>query len=514
MKKSLLAGILLFLSVLGKAQFTTNDLVYYVGDGPDTAILVIDFLDETVDETYAWGFLFDATMDVTGGDMLDAIQEDEANLTVELMSGFLNNIYFNSHIGEGGDPNFWGTWSKTDESEWELNDGLSEILNNGDWFGCSYTDFDPAVAPGEPLPAYASKWFNTDEIVFTVGTGNDTAVLVVDFVSGLMGEAVSYAWAYAFDGTTTGTEMMNDIADADINLSVSADAFLNDIIYNGLEGIGGDPYYWATWSGTNLSDWTMNAGLGTVVNPGDWFGCSYADWEPRRPWAPITSIAAEAFTAVELMELAGEGDNQVILVIDFNEREEGGSYAYSYRFDTETVLASDVLTALEDIEIFGLDFDLTGGFLNAVSCIPYDEEAAGGDPNYWSTWSGTNAGDWVMNSGIGEELSAGDWFACSYTAWSPATPPSIPTPGLYLSNIAEESFEYSIYPNPTAGIAYIELDACESVRVYDLSGKLLLEKSDQKNVVTLDLSAYETGIYLVEVVKNGKVYPSKIQHVK
>ena len=106
---------------------------------------------------------------------------------------------------------------------------------------------------------------------FWVGSGTDSAVFVLDFVEDVYGEAVTYAWGYLFEGTTDAGEMLANIDAADVNLDINADAYLNDIFFNGLVGVGGDPNYWGTWSGTNLTDWTMNAGLTTEITNGDWF---------------------------------------------------------------------------------------------------------------------------------------------------------------------------------------------------------------------------------------------------
>ena len=165
-----------------------------------------------------WGFLFDATESITGGDALDAIALNEDKLDYVVDGGFLTEIHYNQHTGVSGDPAFWGIWSRTADTDWESNDGLSEELANGDWWGCSYTDFDPAILPGEPIAAYESAKYDASMIQYWVGTGADSAVLVVDFVVGPSGEAMSYAWGYRFDGTTDGETMLNAIAAADVNL--------------------------------------------------------------------------------------------------------------------------------------------------------------------------------------------------------------------------------------------------------------------------------------------------------
>lgn len=505
MRKLLLTGAILLNSILGRSQFTPDDIVYYVGEGPDTAVFVLDFLDGTSDSCYVWGYLFDAALSVSGGDMLAAIAADEDQLTINTGGGFLNDIYYNNHLGEAGVPNYWGTWSKTDETDWVTNAGLSEVLANGDWFGCSYTDFDPAIVPGEPIPAYASARYTEEMVQFWVGEGANSAVFVIDFVTDLYGETVSYAWGYRFDGTTDGTTMLADIATEDVNLTINAGPFLNDILFNGLQGLAGDPNYWATWSGTNLSDWTMNAGLATEINNGDWFGCSYADWPPRRPFYPISALDSSDFTFESTSEYGGFGPNKVMLVLDFNEWNPDHSYAFEYHFDTETITAEELMIGLEEATIFGLGFDLTGGFLNDAGHYPAGEYAAGGAPNYWSTWSATNAGGWVMNGGISEVLSDGDWFGCSYTAWNPATPPSMPQEGLLYWGIDEEQGADGIfvYPNPASTECSFFLNASSPIKVMDLQGRVLVEQAGLIGLNSIDVSRFEAGSYLLFVWIEG-----------
>lgn len=504
MRKLVLTAAILLSSIWGRTQFTVNDLVYFVGEGPDTAVLVIDFIDGTDDPSYAWGYLFDATDAQTGGDLLNAIAADEAQLVVNTGGGFLNDIYYNSHIGEAGVPNYWGTWSRTDETPWVTNSGLTEVLANGDWFGCSYTDFDPAIVPEEPLSAYASSAYTSEMVQFWVGEGANSAVFVVDFVTDVYGEAVSYAWGYRFDGSTDGTEMLADIAAADVNLTINAGPFLNDILFNGMEGLAGDPNYWGTWSATNLSDWTMNIGLGTVINDGDWFGCSYATWPARRPFYPISALDSADFTFDNVEDYAGLGPNKVMLVLDFNEWYPDHSYAFGYYFETETITAEELMIGLEEAAMFGLGFDLSGGFLNSAGHYPAGEYAEGGSPNYWSTWSAVNAGGWVMNGGISEVLSDGDWFGCSYTAWNPATPPSMPVEGLLFWGIDELATSgLSLYPNPASTVFSFVLESPAPIQLVDLQGRVLVQQQGVIGVNTVDVSALAPGSYILMTEVNG-----------
>ncbi|MFT5819031.1 MAG: hypothetical protein ACI8ZM_000253 [Crocinitomix sp.] len=511
MRKVLLFGAIMLASLAGKSQFTQSDLIYYVGDGPDTAVIVIDWLDETPDSSYAWGFLFDATADVTGEDALTAIAADEQKLDFLIESGFLTEIHYNAHTGVSGDPAFWGIYSKMADTDWEENDGLAEVLTNGAWWGCSYTDFDPEILPGEPIPAYESAKYDASMVQFWVGAGADSAVLVVDFVVGPSGEAMTYAWGYRFDGTVDAETMLNDVASADVNLLVNAGPYLNDIIFNGLEGLAGDPHYWNTYSGTNLTDWTTNFGITTTINSGDWFGCSYDAWPARRPFNPISALDSADVPLSDVEFMFGSGENKAVLVLDFNEWLPGASYTFGYLFDTETITAQDVMIGLEEADVFWLEFNLDGGFLNDITYGAAAEEGLSGAPNYWSTWSAQNVGGWIVNTGITTEMSDGDWFGCSYSTWSPATPPSLPEYGYGVGGVNEfETAGLTLYPNPANTEFTIELAENTIVEIMDVQGNLVLTQTYQLGLNKIDVSNLAKGIYVVSATVNGTSAQQKL----
>lgn len=163
-----------------------------------------------------------------------------------------------------------------------------------------------ALLATAPLQA---QTFNLSDIAFWVGTGSDSSVLVVDFHDDT--DDASYAWGFLHDGTATGADMLSAIADADVNFSVDIGAgFLADLTYNDHAGIGGEPDWWGTWSGTGLADLGMNMGIAEVLSNGSWFGCSYEPFDPSGallgPTLPNLNITAgygyQAFDPTLLFE--------------------------------------------------------------------------------------------------------------------------------------------------------------------------------------------------------------------
>ena len=70
----------------------------------------------------------------------------------------------------------------------------------------------------------------------------------------------------------------------------------------------------------------------------------------------------------------------------------------------------------------------------------------------------------------------------------------------------EENHEldFNLYPNPTSGKITIALEGMQKVMVYNTLGQALLNKETNCNVLQLDLSGFENGLYWVKVMsQNG-----------
>lgn len=303
-KKLPLFLMAIFGSFFAKAQFDFNYLQYFVGSGSDTAMLVVDFKDGSpyaTDSSYAWGFLFNDS--TTGEDILNAIAAADVNFSVNISGGFLNDVIYNNHSGLGGQPDYWSTWSGTDLTSLTMNAGIGTTVYPNDLFAMSYTDFNPAATPGEPIAAYDPELVTFNDVDLWLGSGQDSAVLVVDFLS--LAGFPSHSVGFLFNDSISGEDMLNAFAAYDTTFIVNmAGGFLNDITYAGHSGIGGSPNYWGTWSATNWGNWYMNAGISTQVKNGDFFGCTYTDFNPAlRPTQPaaVQPIGLEEVNGINVV---------------------------------------------------------------------------------------------------------------------------------------------------------------------------------------------------------------------
>jgi len=71
----------------------------------------------------------------------------------------------------------------------------------------------------------------------------------------------------------------------------------------------------------------------------------------------------------------------------------------------------------------------------------------------------------------------------------------------------------TIYPNPTQGHLTIDIDNIpeeSSIRIYDMNGKILLQKSNIENSTEIDLSSQSSGSYILRIDLSGKTSTWKI----
>ncbi|MCF8372305.1 MAG: T9SS type A sorting domain-containing protein [Bacteroidales bacterium] len=135
--------------------FTQSEILQWVGTGANHSILVVDFNSGLESESVAFGYKYDNT--ATSEDMIAAIASAYPDFIVDMAGGFLNDLSYQQQTGMGGNPEYWMTASRTETGLWSMNWGISTVLNDGDWFGCTYGPVDenwnPINLPGNPVPA-------------------------------------------------------------------------------------------------------------------------------------------------------------------------------------------------------------------------------------------------------------------------------------------------------------------------------------------------------------------------
>lgn len=73
------------------------------------------------------------------------------------------------------------------------------------------------------------------------------------------------------------------------------------------------------------------------------------------------------------------------------------------------------------------------------------------------------------------------------------------------------SFALQVYPNPSSGIFQLQTQEAAQLEVYDLMGKVILNKSVPAGTASLDLSQHASGVYLLKITNgSGNTTVSKI----
>ena len=142
---------LLSSAVYAQNAYVFNASNFVVGDGPDTAYLVVDFQSAGAwdpPSSFYWSVAFEDS--IQGSSLLAMVDSVDDNLTVDFMGAFVDSISLGTeYIGKNGVNGFyWGIWSDTvGGNRWVSNSGASEWVQPNTYYGLSFTDFAPAIVP-------------------------------------------------------------------------------------------------------------------------------------------------------------------------------------------------------------------------------------------------------------------------------------------------------------------------------------------------------------------------------
>ncbi|MBV8325563.1 T9SS type A sorting domain-containing protein [Chryseobacterium sp.] len=287
--QKILSLILSLITGLCLAQFTANDVKFFVGTGSQTAYFVADFKDGTNDRSYAWGIRFNPGQNLTGPQMLQMIKSAEPafdyNLTFN--NGFLDMISFNDHSAQSS-PDWWSLWSGNDTSSWSLGGWVNAgTISDGKWYGATYGFNNPtAEAPFTPIAAYSSQWYTSSQITHWIGTGSNKSLVVVDFGTDQSnGNANSFVFGIQYNGTITAEQALQLInAQAPYFNFTSASDQISTLSLNNFTGNTSGNSSWRLYQGKDLSSWQAKANLSQIqLSNNQWLGLSFGQ---RRPFIP------------------------------------------------------------------------------------------------------------------------------------------------------------------------------------------------------------------------------------
>ncbi|MDH6253011.1 hypothetical protein M2347_002738 [Chryseobacterium sp. H1D6B] len=267
MKKFYLFFLLLCLQ-FSFAQFTENDIKFWVGSGSKKAYFIADFNDDNTPTSYAWGYRFDSS-NLTMEDLINAVAAAEPKIEAEIPSGFLYSLNYNHHIPSLDD--YWSTWSGQSAENMIPNNGINnDPLVDGKWYGASFgygfTPTTPPMShPSPPVAAYGSAWYTSNQIINWIGTGNSKSLVVIDFgTNNANGNADSFVFGIKYNGSLTAEQALQLIQSQTsyFNFTKNNNQITAVSLNNFSGNTGSDT--WKLYKGKDLSSWRGQTNLSQI----------------------------------------------------------------------------------------------------------------------------------------------------------------------------------------------------------------------------------------------------------
>ena len=214
--------------------------------------------------------------------------------------------------------------------------------------------------------------FPTSDIQFWVGTGSNSAVVIIGWDDNPGGNNFALAWGVRWNGSCTAVNMLDTIATYDSRVAYAiSSGFVTSIGYNdGTLVSGSEDSYWCyTLNGT----WADAYGVQAMTN-GDVMeissSCMFslttatAASDPNATDIPVDATIA----ASDILFWVGHGENEAILAVNWADT----ALAWGYRFAADSVSSATMLA-----DIAAADPRLTVEGTGYVSDILYIDTAAG-----------------------------------------------------------------------------------------------------------------------------------------
>ena len=362
-----------------------------------------------------------------------------------------------------------------------------------------------------------------EDIRWWIGEGENEVVFIVNWAE----PDTALAWGYRFSGESVTVEaMMDEIAEKDPRFSYSgANNWLDDIYFNdgyldlSLSGmwwlyiVNGDMaqlgYAEQTIVNGDYVKWGDES-CGTVIDPANYVYI----WE--EPVVPVYPLAEEAMIDfADILYWVGEGENEVVLAVNWNEPNK--CFAWGYRFNEESVTVETVMDAIAEAD-GRFDYDGSDGWLNDIKYV--DEEynlALSGmyfmyNVNGMGAWYGYNE-QTVVN---GDFIKWGDESCGTEIAqWTYVWTQTVEPVSVYDAVNENMANTLSIYPNPAVNETFVTIEnaGLNEVMVYDIQGRLVSNQSVMANEgeqMRLSTETLTSGVYFVTVRNESAVRTAKL----
>ena len=502
-----------------ESTIDANDILYWVGEGDNDAIFVVDW----GTGARAWGYHFGENATIE--DMISAV--------------------------DVADPRFANAWGMIAYTEYPVREDLSEarIKANGVFVNDETTFaltpgmivklgtpegdiWETTITPATVMEVPVDATVEQSDILYWAGEGADSMIVALAF-----GERnLSYAWGLKFTAPITVSEAILALAAADERVSVEtlAGSIQNISYVRGEETISFTPSTsplnmmqfildgdgWAGWTSEaqngsflKIRESAYATGVDTTWSSSGGYP-SYVVWPTKiNLVGPVVESAT--ISAEDIVYWVGEGSNRIVFVVNWADT----ALAWGYRFNTESV---SMQTVMDDIAAADHRFSYELGDYG-VGDIKF--AVAAGDTLRGTSWWGHELNN-MMSAGLAQPMANGDfsrWYNGSaaiavegiwveawggYYEYTNAFPQTIHPVSVYVSIDEVAGIDMQVYPNPANEQLNVTFDAMKSnttAAVYDMAGRMVYSQTVAAGTdrISINTAAFNGGVYMLRIANDA-----------
>ena len=523
------------------ATIDPADIRWWVGEGENEVVVAINWCSYT-ETALAWGYRFNG--EATVFQALTDIAAADSRLTV-VGSAPTNITYVDDEYNLTMCPNPNAQYGDDDydipmhsvnglmgqymmaEEPIQNNDfvkigGYACGVMSSDWTTISWsTEIIPAIDPNAGEEAVDAT-ISADEIKYWIGEGENEVIFIVNWNE----PDTALAWGYRFsEEAITVKDLMFNIQSVDYRFSFEGDSYVTEITFNdGVLDLSLSGMWWMyNVNGVTASEYFNNQ----VIRDGDWVkwgdeSCGVLVdpsnyiyvWE--KEVAPVYPLAEEAMIdASEILYWIGEGQNEVIFAVNWNEPNK--CFAWGYRFEDEMITLNKVM---EGIAAADARFNYVEGDWG-IDDITFDE----GDlhlslAGQWWLYNVNGVMGWYgyqeepLYNGYfvkwGDESCATEVAQWAYVWTQPVEPVSV-----YDAVNENMASTLSVYPNPAVNETFVTMASAglNEISVYDIQGRLISKESINAMAgekVRVSTEMLNVGVYFISVTSDDAVRTAKL----
>ncbi|MDR1181476.1 MAG: T9SS type A sorting domain-containing protein [Bacteroidales bacterium] len=361
---TVLAG-LMNVCAFAQAKITPAEIKYWVGNGSNEAILIVHFCNDNIG--FAWGYRFDGTP--KAGAMFAAINAADSRLNISGPPSGLNNYSYQD-----------GTYSLTESANFPYY-GVNELMAG------TVTTQD--IVSGDIVEIGGPDCATTDWYNLTFSNNN---IVPVSDPNAPTGQYTVHATSSDIYGGVYGT-----IAPAGDSTVTAGESIT---------------YYFTPDAGYHLGSVSVgNTDVTASVSNNSYTFANITSSDTVRVMYAVDKN--NTITTSDILYWVGSGQNEVIFAVNWCEK----SLAWGYKFNTDSVLVSDVFNAIKAADArFDYTFS-TSQWGDMIQTVTYTDNSSNLSVGSWvynvneESVSYGFSQQWVRN---GDIIESGD-YACVLT---------------------------------------------------------------------------------------------------